>query len=71
MSNFKSLALSNKNNKVYSRLVAKGYKESGTTQNYYPTFSKTVMIRYTAIAVQNSWRIKSTDNKSTFLQGKK
>ena len=61
--------LCEKNNEACTRLVARGYEET-TTQNDSPTILKSVTRLFITISVQQKWKIKTTDIKSAFLQGK-
>lgn len=55
---------------VKARLVARGFQENDEIQSDSPTVTKSTMRIFFAIASSNAWKIKTTDIKSAFLQGK-
>ena len=59
-----------KNDKVKARLVARGYEEQALVRRDSPTVAKIGIRILLAIAASNMWKVKSTDIRSAFLQGK-
>lgn len=57
-------------NQVRARLVARGFQETCEVQVDAPTVSKSVLRMFLAIVQSQGWKLKSTDIKSAFLQGK-
>ena len=56
---------------IRARLVARGFEEEEYVPKDSPTISKSTLRTLFVIAVSKSWRVKTTDIKSAFLQGKK
>ena len=63
--------LSIKGQEIRARLVARGFEELEDVPRESPTISRSSMRVLLAIAVQKKWKVKTTDIKSAFLQGKK
>lgn len=59
-----------KGDKPRARLVVRGFEEEESVQTDSPTVSKCAMRLMFVIAASKSWKIKTTDIKSAFLQGK-
>jgi transposase InsO family protein len=59
-----------KENKPRARLVARGFEEVAQTQNDSPTIGKPAMRLFLTLMSSFHWKIRSTDIKSAFLQGK-
>jgi hypothetical protein len=53
-----------------ARLVARGFEEVAQTQNDSPTIGKPAMRLFLCLMASFHWKIRSTDIKSAFLQGK-
>ena len=60
----------NKGNEVRARLVARGYEDEQCYPKDSPTIGKSAMRMIMAISASKNWKIKTTDIKSAFLQGK-
>ena len=59
-----------KEDEVRARLVARGFEERMDVQCDSPTIGKSSIRVFLAVAASNGWKIKTTDIKSAFLQGK-
>ena len=62
--------ITEKEGKMKARLVARGFEENNLIQRNSPTASKEAMRILLTIAASKQWVIKTTDIKSSFLQGK-
>ena len=60
----------NKGDTIRARLVARGYEEISDIRKDSPTVSKGGLRTFLVVAANRKWRIKTTDIKSAFLQGK-
>lgn len=58
-----------KNGRVRARLTAKGFQEDIAVRSDSPTVGRSTFRFMLAMAVMNSWEIKTTDITSAFLQG--
>lgn len=59
-----------KGEEIRARLVARGYEEECIVQKDSPTMCKSTLRLFLTIASSQKWKVKSTDIKSAFLQGK-
>jgi len=59
-----------KGKEVRARLVARGFEEDSNIQRDSPTVGKSAVRMLLAIAASKNWKVKTTDIKSAFLQGK-
>ena len=59
-----------KDGEVRARLVARGFEDEGSYRKDSPTIGKSAMRVLLAVAASKEWRVKTTDIKSAFLQGK-
>ena len=55
---------------IRARLVARGFEEEDDMRVDSPTVGKSSMRIFLAVAASKGWKIKTTDIKSAFLQGK-
>ncbi len=55
---------------VRARLVARGFEDEGSYRKDSPTVGKSAMRVLLTIAASNKWKVRTTDIKSAFLQGK-
>jgi hypothetical protein len=60
----------NKGSEVRARLVARGFEDKQAFPKDSPTIGKSAMRIILSLAVNMGWKIKTTDIKSAFLQGK-
>jgi hypothetical protein len=60
----------NKGDEVRARLVARGFEEKDYVRSDSPTVGKSSMRVFLALSASLKWKIKTTDIKSAFLQGK-
>ena len=60
----------NKGDEVRARLVARGYEDMQNYPKDSPAVGKSSMRIVLAMAVNKGWKIKTTDVKSAFLEGK-
>ena len=60
-----------KGEQVRARLVARGFEDEDEFRSDSPTVSKSVVKIMLAVASSKGWKVKTTDIKSAFLQGKK
>lgn len=63
--------LTKKGDKVKARLVARGFEEEMNSPTDSPTVSKNAVRLFLTIAASQNWKVKTTDIKSAFLQGRK
>ena len=62
--------LTNKDGKKRARLCIRGFEESEELERDSPTVAKSTMRLMIAMAVSKGWKLKASDVKSAFLQGK-
>ena len=62
--------ITEKENQVKARLVARGFEENFYVQRDSPTVGKGALKVFLFIAAGEEWTVKTTDIKSAFLQGK-
>ena len=62
--------ITQKNGQVKARLVVRGFEEEFMMPRDSPTVGKGTMRTFLAIASSENWRVKTTDIKSAFLQGR-
>ena len=60
-----------KGEEVRARLVARGFEDEEDIRSDSPTIRKSVMRVVLTIASSKQWKVKTTDIKSAFLQGRK
>jgi hypothetical protein len=60
----------NKGSEVRARLVARGFEEKEYVRSDSPTVGKSSMRVLLALAANFGWKVRTTDIKSAFLQGK-
>ena len=53
-----------------ARLVARGFEDEAITENDSPTVAKSTLRVFLTYAAHLNWKIRTTDIKSAFLQGK-
>jgi hypothetical protein len=62
--------MTTKDGKTKARLVARGFEEKVFIPKDSPTVGKGALRIFLSIAASKNWKVKTTDIKSAFLQGK-
>ena len=63
-------AMTRKGDGVRARLVARGFEEENTMPKDSPTVARSTLRLFLSICASQNWKLRSTDIRSAFLQGK-